>query len=240
MEAVKDYFGEVFDSVRDFKTAPFKNMAYLLNFAVLLVSIIIWLMMFAQFVKDGGYDGDTLFSLGTVYWYGSLCSYTLWGLAASMMLCFIGHCRREERPVMKNALKIAGLSYILMPIVLLLVENIIGIFVTFFFFGIVGFMLFSNIIDSSDVDEKPQEYRHVENSRSSNQKKEKKTTAKVRRYSGNCKFYRGEGGMGILQAQADAIYMDGNLTTRGYVCTVEEFETGKVEIYLNGERITCI
>lgn len=240
MNAIKSYLKELGSSIRCFKSSPFKNAAYLMNFAVLLASAIIWIIMFAQFVRDGGYNGDVLFSLGTVCLYGRQCSYTIWGLAVAAVLCFIGQCRGEERPVMKNTLKIAGISYIVLPIALLLVENIVGIFVTLFFLGIGGFMLFFNITGSSDVDEKPQEYHHIDDRGHSKQKKEKNPKAKIVRYSGNCKFYRGKGGLGLLQAQADAIYMDGNLTKHSYVCTVDEFQTSKVEIYLNGERVTCI
>lgn len=240
MNAIKSYLKELGFNIRCFKLSPFKNAAYLLNFAVLLASAIIWIMMFAQFVRDGGYDGDVLFSLGTVYLYGRLCSYTIWGLAVAVVLCFIGQCRGEERPVMKNTLKMAGVSYVILPLFLLLVENIVGIFVAVFFLGIGAFMLFSNITASSEPGERQQKYRSADRNRNSEQKKEKKSDAKIIRFSGNCKFYRDKGGLGLIQAQADAIYMDGNLIKHSYVCTVDEFQTGKVEIYLNGERVTCI
>ncbi len=46
----------------------------------------------------------------------------------------------------------------------------------------------------------------------------------------------GDGGMGLGRAQADGIYYKDNVGSAGYICTVKDFEEGKVAIYINNKR----
>ena len=62
---------------------------------------------------------------------------------------------------------------------------------------------------------------------------------KVKEFSGAVIFYRGKGGYDIFVPIDDCIYFSGNMEKKG-VCTVEEFEKGKIVIKLNGKQETNI
>ena len=51
---------------------------------------------------------------------------------------------------------------------------------------------------------------------------------------------RDKGGYGIMTPQTDCIYYKNNVGNKTFICTVKEFETGKVAIIYKGKRLTNI
>lgn len=237
---IKEYVEELMESISNFKSSPFTNIANILSFTVLAASVVTFINAFYMFARDGGFDGNNPFSLGTIPFYCGVCKYSFGVLLTAFILCIVGKCRGENKPIIKKMLVICIISYVILPAILLLIANIFGIFAILFFIGIGAAMFFGGTSDDTNKEvissmetKKYQETSHsVINQRNPN--------ATVKEFSGNCTFYRGKGSMGIMTPQGDSIYMDGNLVTHSFVCTVKDFEEGKVEIYLNGRRVTGI
>lgn len=126
------------------------------------------------------------------------------------------------------------ISFAGLPILLLVLENIIPLaleIVVIFVAGIIVKILLS-LVRSDDGNSSA-----MGEKRKPAEKHNDKRNVKIKKYEGNLKFYRGKGGYGIMTPQADCIYFDGNLHSREYVCTVSDYENGKVEIWLNGRKV---
>lgn len=158
-----------------------------------------------------------------------------------VMLLYSCHCRRSFVYFLRMLL----LTFALVPLCVLLLENIIllgaGIAFLALFILVVCFLLWmlacalGNSSENSSGGGSGSNHAEKENATAKKQEYIKK-----KEFSGDIKFYRGKGGLGVFTPSDDCIYFDGNMHKHEYVCTVKEFETGKVQIFLNGKRLTCL
>lgn len=146
----------------------------------------------------------------------------------------------ESKRMFRCLYKVAIATYIIIPILLYLLENIITsviYIVSIVLIGALLFFVFTALLGSESSG-------NSGNAKSSNKSKseeiERTPQPKVIEFSGNHKFYRGKGGYGISTPTDDCIYQDGELAKHSYVCTVDEYEKGKVIIMLNKKRVTGI
>ncbi|WP_350342326.1 hypothetical protein PRVXT_001553 [Proteinivorax tanatarense] len=137
-----------------------------------------------------------------------------------------------------------AISFLAVPLVLLVVQNIIVIILSIIILAMIGiilsFVLGSASSDTMSTGNSVSNYSGYNQPRSEKKENAVSTTSDIKQFSGNVKFYRGKGGLGLGVPQNKCIYFDGNLTTRGYVCTVKDYEEGKVVIMLNNQRVTNI
>lgn len=146
----------------------------------------------------------------------------------------------ESKRMFRCLYKVAIATYIIIPILLYLLENIITsviYIVSIVLIGALLFFVFTAILGSESSGNSG---NAKSSSKSKSEESEKAPQPKVIEFSGNHKFYRGKGGYGISTPTDDCIYQDGELAQHSYVCTVDEYEKGKVIIMLNKKRVTGI
>ena len=167
--------------------------------------------------------------------------YMLWIILVICAVIIISFCyvmlHSQCSEMFQCIYRMAITVYLIIPIGLYIVENIIAIFVYIITIVIIGALicfLFMALIGGENSDK----VGKVSGSKS--EKNEKSPQPKVIEFSGNHVFYRGKGGYGVLTPTNDCIYHDGALAQHSYVCTVEAYEKGKVIIMLNGKRVTGI
>ena len=148
---------------------------------------------------------------------------------------------------------LAGIiSFAIIPLILLLLENIIPLLaeiVVLAILGMIFWFILAGIGSPATSNSGSSRGSTSSGSRSGilgstslkmekKEEKPKEKDVKVKNFSGNVRFYRGEGGCGFIVPQVDSIYFDGNLQEHKFVCTVKEYEKGEVIIMLNNKRVT--
>ena len=155
----------------------------------------------------------------------------------------------EHKWMIKNSAIAFLLSYIILPLTLLLVENIIpmiGVVVVLVVLGVVailgGEVLLSEGGESSGSSRSSSSGRNISTSSSNSrpESKPKENNQKKLEYNLNTTFWRDKGGSGIITPQADCIYVKDVSGYKAYVCTVEDFEKGNVAIINKRVRVTSI
>lgn len=138
----------------------------------------------------------------------------------------------KNRWIIKNTFIALLISYIILPLVLLLIENLIPMLIgliTIAFIGIV-LLLITKIFLSERV-ESSSSYGYEYSNYSKSSKLVKTTVPyqkEIKEWSGP--FWRDEGGMGFFLSQEDHIYCYNIWKEKHAICTVTAFETGKVAI----------
>ena len=138
--------------------------------------------------------------------------------------------------------------FILVPIALLIVENIIPLFFTaikLIIYGIVLFIVFwiflGALKSGADGDSYKDNCKPIENKEKYREKVVKNTEyQKEIVFDSNMKLWRDKGGQGIFIPMCDCIYTYNWLKEKTYVCTVEDYEKGKVAIIVKNKRIMNI
>ena len=152
--------------------------------------------------------------------------------------------------VKKSAIALL-VSYVLLPLLLLMFENIVPMItgaiavVLLGIFAVIGLKAAVSGTESEDggVSGCSKDYNYS-NNRSIDtepiENKPKEIKPKTKNYNFNTYFWRDKGGLGVAQAAADCIYVKDSLGVTQYVCTVEEYEKGKVIINMNRVRVTNV
>lgn len=194
------------------------------------VKIMEMLIVFEGIKLSGGSNGLVL--MGIIF---------IIAFIVFLVLIFIS----EYKWVIKKSMLALLLSYIVFPLALLLVENIIpiiiGIIVFLMIIGVAIIIFKSNgvsgIRDYSNSGENSSKSHYKEN-------KPKKEHQKVERFDlDNTLFWKDKGsGLGIFTPSplVDCIYVKNHFGQKDYVCTVYDFEKGNVAIINKGVRIINI
>ena len=158
----------------------------------------------------------------------------------------------KHRWMIKNSAVALLISYVIIPLVLLLIENIIpmilGIVVVVIYGGILLVMgkgLASGTGEISDGTSKHQSrsvspkisYSH---NKSKEKAQPKKEFQQKKEFNLNSAFWRDEGGNGIMIPTGDCIYVINGWGEKTYVCTVHDYEKGKVAIINKKVRVMNI
>lgn len=138
------------------------------------------------------------------------------------------------------------LSYVILPLVLLLVENIIPMIAGVVAIVVIGGAIFLGgkifLSGSGESSGSSSVGRSVgtssSTSRTESKPKEKYQQKKV--YDLNTTFWRDKGGNGFFVPEADCIYMKDASGRKTYVCTVHDFEKGNVAIINKRVRVTNV
>lgn len=155
----------------------------------------------------------------------------------------------QHRWIIKNSAIAILISYIVLPLVLLLAENVIPMFIGLIAIVVIGgALLFVTKLFLSGGGESSNSYDSG-HSNYSELSKVVKTNKPVEKnpYQNEIKgwsepFWRDKGGLGILQGQEDHIYCYNNWKEKQAVCGVSAFEKGEVAIidYKTKRRIMSI
>lgn len=137
--------------------------------------------------------------------------------------------------IVKNTIIAILISYIVLPLVLLFIENVIPMFIGLITIVIiVGILLFLGEVFLSGGGESSRSYDYEHSNYSEPPKVSKPSKInepyqkEIKDWSGP--FWRDEGGLGFILSQADHIYCYNIWKEKHAICTVTEFETGKVAI----------
>ena len=151
----------------------------------------------------------------------------------------------KHKWMIKNSI-IAILFCIIVPLFLLLVENIIPLIVGIVASVLIGgavFLCCKIFLNSGDGESSSSNIGESVVPASSNtpaESKSKEKYQKKKEYDINTIFWRDKGGYGIAVPQADCIYMNNTWGQKTYVCTVQEFEKGDVVIINKRVRVVDI
>lgn len=155
----------------------------------------------------------------------------------------------QYRWIIKNSAIAILISYIVLPLMVLLAENVIPMFIGLIAIVVIGgALLFGTKLFLSGGGESSNSYDsgHSNYSELSKVVKTKKPVEK-NTYQNEIKgwsepFWRDKGGLGILQSQEDHIYCYNNWKEKQAVCGVSAFEKGEVAIidYKTKRRIMSI
>ena len=159
-----------------------------------------------------------------------------------LLLIFLSEHRRK---VINTAIALL-LSYIVLPLCLLLIENLIPLCTEIAAIVIIGGAIVFGCIayfggggeSSGSSKTGSGSINSATRSGSGKSPKEKNQQQKV--YDLNTTFWRDKGGYGIAVPQADCIYMKNAWGEKTFVCTVSEFERGDVAIINKKVRITKV
>lgn len=148
----------------------------------------------------------------------------------------------KHRWMIKNSAVALLISYIILPLVLLLAENIIPMIVTIVVFVVIiviAFIVGKLFLGNEEVSDSSSSARTSDSSSKGtySENKQEEKNQKVIKLDFDTVFWRDEGGYGIAVPQADCIYMRNTWGEKAYVCTVYDFEKGDVAIMNNGKRI---
>ena len=152
----------------------------------------------------------------------------------------------EHKWMIKNTAIALLLSYIILPLVLLLVENIIPMIVGVIAIVVVGGVMFLGgkiFLSGSGESSGSSSVGGSVGTSSSTSRTESKPKEKYQQkkeYDLNTTFWRDKGGYGIAVPQADCIYMKNAWGEKTYVCTVHDFEKGNVAIINKRVRVTNV
>lgn len=138
----------------------------------------------------------------------------------------------QNRWIIKNTVIAILISYIILPLVLLLIENLIPMFIGLIAIVIiVGILLFTAKLFLEGEGESSSGYNYEYSNYSKSSKPVKSTEPyqkEIKDWSGP--FWRDEGGLGFFLSQEDHIYCYNIWKEKHAICTVTAFETGKVAI----------
>lgn len=152
----------------------------------------------------------------------------------------------EHKWMIKNTVFALLLSYIILPLVLLLVENIIPMIVGVVAIVVIGGAIFLGgkiFLSGSGESSGSSSVGGSVGTPSSTSRTESKPKEKYQQkkeYDLNTTFWRDKGGYGIAVPQADCIYMKNAWGEKTYVCTVHDFEKGNVAIINKRVRVTNV
>lgn len=152
----------------------------------------------------------------------------------------------EHKWMIKNTAIALLLSYIILPLVLLLVENIIPMIVGVVAIAVIGGAIFLGgkiFLSGSGESSGSSSVGGSVGTSSSTSRTESKPKEKYQQkkeYDLNTTFWRDKGGYGIAVPQADCIYMKNAWGEKTYVCTVHDFEKGNVAIINKRVRVTNV
>ena len=156
-----------------------------------------------------------------------------------LILILISKCRW----MLGYALRSLIMDFIIMPLGVLLLENIIPLATMIGFVAVVGgviLFIFKVLLAGTGADTVS-----TNNSSSSNvspkmKPTEKQQYQKIEKIDITTTFWRDKGGSGFVTPTGDCIYYKNNIDAKAYVCTVYDFETGKVAIMYKGSRVMNI
>ncbi len=152
----------------------------------------------------------------------------------------------EHKWMIKNTAIALLLSYVILPLVLLLVENIIPMIVGVVAIVVIGGAIFLGgkiFLSGSGESSGSSSVGGSVGTSSSTSRTESKPKEKYQQkkeYDLNTTFWRDKGGYGIAVPQADCIYMKNAWGEKTYVCTVHDFEKGNVAIINKRVRVTNV
>lgn len=138
------------------------------------------------------------------------------------------------------------LSYVILPLVLLLVENIIPMIAGVVAIVVIGGAIFLGGIFLSGSGESSGSSSvggsvGTSSSTSRTESKPKEKDQRIKKYDLNTTFWRDKGAyIGIVTPEADCIYMNNAQGEKTYVCTVDDFEKGNVAIINKRVRVMNI
>lgn len=138
------------------------------------------------------------------------------------------------------------LSYVILPLVLLLVENIIPMIVGVVAIVVIGGAIFLGdkiLLSGSGESSGSSSVGGSVGISSSTSRTESKPKEKYQRkkvYNLNTRFWRDKGENGFFVPEADCIYVKDASGRKTYVCTVDDFEKGNVAIINKRVRVTHV
>ena len=152
----------------------------------------------------------------------------------------------ESRRPALDLLTSGVFSFLLIPLLVLIVQNALPIFVLIVLFAVVWFVF--GIVSSMTKSEGGSEgatsgspARPAKKSESSGKTPEKKAESgpPQKRFDigFSTKIWRDKGGLGIAAPTDDCIYFKNNIDAPQWICTVLEFEKGDCAVYMNNKRI---
>lgn len=167
-------------------------------------------------------------------------------VAFIILIMITAECRR----IVGHTVLALIFAKVLMPLLILVLENIIPLMLgtgVLVIAGIIIFIIFKVFFGSSSSAGSLSDASYRTKSITGNQtvkpKQEvvvKEKYQKKKEYNISTPFWRDKGGSGIMTPQADSIYFKNNVGATDWVCTVKEFEDGDVAIINKGKRVTNI
>lgn len=133
------------------------------------------------------------------------------------------------------------ISFVGLPLLLLLLENIIPLTIGIIVLGVVV-LIFKFIPERETGLALEETYTAVEKNvaKSCSIVEEKGHNQIVKKFESNTVFWRDKGGNGVLTPTADCIYFKNWVYEKQYVCTVSDFEKGRVALVNKGVRVMSI
>lgn len=164
---------------------------------------------------------------------------SLIGVAVASTVTFIVLVMKNKcRWMFVNGIFSLAVNFIILPLLVLLLENIIPLVVGIIFLVVFGgiFYVILKIFITGFDEETSTSSKVTRNSK----EVKKELHQQVKKFEIETVFWRDKGGNGITIPQGDCIYFKNSRTNKDYVCSVYDFEKGNVAIIVKGKRIINI
>ena len=248
---------KITDAIKDFKKDPITNLGIIFPVLTGVVAGIGFVIALIMFIQNGGFTTqiDTIKD-GNIYGEGSGFTTGIVSVLVMLLIAIVLLFFSECRELLKYTCVSGAISFGGFPLLLLLIENVIPLISNIVFlilFGVFMCAIFYSLGSESggSYDSVGSSWGYQRSESSSNRRavaatkkvsapaKKESNQPIVKNCSGDVKIYRKEctsgwDGWGMI-VFAENPY---GATTR--LCSYEEFKTGKVQINLNGKRVTQI
>ena len=177
--------------------------------------------------------------------------YLIAGMVIVLILALCAFLVKDARRAFLDLVIAVIFTWLLIPIVLLILENIfsLGSAAVLFLIVLIAGKFFLSFLSGeggesgggSSGGSHAHKAPKADAPSKAPEKKESSGPAQKRFDIGfETKIWRDKGGLGIATASADSVYFKNNIDAPQWICTVQQFEQGDVAVYMNNRRITDV